>query len=58
VLLALKLVAFVALCAFAVMTLRQRAALVTAATTTYNSQAFIGPSKAYADAAPGGAIDV
>ncbi|KAK9844176.1 hypothetical protein WJX81_007113 [Elliptochloris bilobata] len=52
VLLALGLVAFVALCAFAVTTLRRRAALGTAATTTYDNQAFVGPNKAPAGAAP------
>ena len=40
-LLAQGLVAFVAL-AFAVMPLRWRAALATAATTTYDNQAFVG----------------
>ena len=54
-LLALGLVAFVALCAFAVMTLRRRAALATAATTTYENQAFVGPNKAPAGAAPASA---
>ena len=51
VLLALGLVAFVALCAFAVMTLRRRAAQSAAATTTYDNQAFVGPNKAPAGAA-------
>ena len=54
-LLALGLVAFVALCVFAVMTLRRRAALGTAATTTYENQAFVGQNKAPAGAAPAGA---
>ncbi len=55
VLLVLKLVAFMALHAYAGMTLRQRAAL---ATTTHNNQAFVGPNRAPAGAASAGASAV
>jgi len=51
VLLALGLAAFVALCAFAVLTIRRRRALASATTTTYDNQAFVGPNKAPAAAA-------
>ena len=51
VLLALGLVSSVASCALAVMTLRQRAALATAATTTSNNQVVVGQPIRLASAA-------